>query len=80
MHIFVPKETAPGETRAAATPDAVARLVKLGANVSVETGLGAASGFPDDLYVQAGASVNDDRAVLLAGADAVIRVRKPPLN
>ena len=80
MHIFVPKETALGETRAAATPESVARLVKLGADVYVETGLGAASGFPDDLYVQAGASVSDDRAGLLAGADAVIRVRKPPLN
>lgn len=80
MHFFIPKETVPGETRAAATPEAVSRLVKLGADVSIETGLGAASGFPDDLYVQAGTSVSADRVGLLAGADAVIRVRKPPLD
>ncbi|NLV45450.1 MAG: Re/Si-specific NAD(P)(+) transhydrogenase subunit alpha [Candidatus Hydrogenedentes bacterium] len=80
MQLFIPKETAPGETRAAATPETVSRLVKLGADVSVETGLGAASGFPDDLYAQAGASVSADRGGLLAGADAVIRVRKPPLD
>jgi NAD(P) transhydrogenase subunit alpha len=80
MQFFIPKETAPGETRAAATPETVSRLVKLGADVSVETGLGAASGFPDDLYAQAGASVSADRGGLLAGADAVIRVRKPPLD
>lgn len=80
MHIFIPKETAAGETRAAATPDAVSRLVKLGAEVSIETGLGAESGFPDDLYTQAGASMSGDRVGLLAAADAVIRVRKPPLD
>lgn len=80
MQLFIPKETAPGETRAAATPETVSRLIKLGAVVSVETGLGAASGFPDDLYAQAGASVGADRSGLLAGADAVIRVRKPPLD
>lgn len=80
MHIFIPKETAPGETRVAVTPDAAARLVKLGADVAVEAGLGVASGFPDDVYVQAGASVNTDRSGLLARADAVIRVRKPPLD
>lgn len=80
MQLFIPKETAPGETRAAATPETVSRLVKLGADVSVEAGLGAASGFPDDLYAQAGASVSADRGGLLAGADAVIRVRKPPLD
>lgn len=80
MQFFIPKETAPGETRVAATPEAVSRLVKLGADVSVETGLGTASGFPDDLYAQAGASVSADRGGLLAAADAVIRVRKPPLD
>ena len=80
MHIFIPKETASGEVRAAATPEAVARLVKLGAGISVETGLGAASGFPDHLYAQAGASVIADRGGLLAVADMVIRVRKPSLD
>ncbi len=80
MHFFIPKETAPGETRSAATPDTVSRLVKLGADVSVETGLGGASGFPNDLYAQAGASVSADRAGIFAAADVVIRVRKPSLD
>ena len=41
MKISVPKETHPGETRTPLTPDSAAKLVKLGAQVEVEAGLGA---------------------------------------
>lgn len=80
MHVFVPKECDANETRVAVTPDAVSRLVKLGAEVTVEAGLGVGSGFPDDLYEQSGARVQGDRAALLSSADVVLRVRRPALK
>ena len=48
MRIAVPRETAPGERRVGLVPDGVARLVKAGHSVTVETGAGAAAGIPDD--------------------------------
>lgn len=57
MLIGVLKEALPGETRVAATPATVARLLKLGYDVVVEPDAGAASSFADEAYVEAGASV-----------------------
>ena len=45
MKISVPRETHPGESRAPLTPDSVAKLVKLGAQVEVEAGLGLRRAF-----------------------------------
>ena len=56
MKISVPKETQPGETRAPLTPDSAAKLVKLGAQVEVEAGVGVRAGFPDEAYIKAGIS------------------------
>jgi len=78
MLIALPKETHPGETRAAATPAMVAKCVKLGFEVAIEPGLGAAAGFTDADYAGSGARLEADRAALLAGAGVVLRVRKPP--
>ncbi len=78
MKISVPKETHPGEARAPLTPDSTAKLVKLGAQVEVEAGLGLAAGFHDDAYQKAGATVAADRRALLASGDLVLRLRKPP--
>ncbi|MCS7336935.1 MAG: Re/Si-specific NAD(P)(+) transhydrogenase subunit alpha [Verrucomicrobiae bacterium] len=80
MKICVPKETHPGETRAALIPDHVARLIKRGAQVEVESGLGTGSGYSDSVYAAAGATVVSDRRALLAGADMVIRLRKPAVE
>ena len=77
MKISVTAETHPGEARAAMTPDAAARLVKLGAQVEVEAGLGRAAGFPDEAYAKAGATVTADRSALLRTGDLVLRLRKP---
>lgn len=78
MHIFVPKETHPGETRVAMTPESAAKLVKKGLAVTVESGLGATIGVSDDAYGAAGAAVSADRNGQLAQADIVLRLRKPP--
>ena len=47
MQIFAPQETDPQETRAALVPEMVGRLVKLGAQVVVESGLGEKASWPD---------------------------------
>jgi len=80
MKISSPKESHPGETRAPLTPDSVAKLVKLGAEVSVEAGIGLPAGFPDEMYAKAGATISTDRASLLNSADIVLRLRKPPVE
>ena len=78
MLIFAPQETDPHEPRAAVTPETAARLIKLGATVAVESGIGAGANYPDAAYEKAGATVRDDRAAALREADIVLRVRRPP--
>ena len=78
MLIFAPHETDPHEPRAAVTPDTAARLIKLGATVAVESGIGAGAHYPDAAYEKAGAALRDDRAAALREADIVLRVRQPP--
>ena len=80
MKISVPRETHPGESRAPLTPDSVAKLVKLGAQVEVEAGLGLAAGFSDAAYAKAGASLTTDRLALIGSGDIVLRLRKPPVD
>ena len=77
MQIGVPKETWPGEVRAAMVPANASKLIKQGFSVAVQSGVGLASGFTDADYAEAGASVSDDRSALLAGSDIVMSVRKP---
>jgi NAD(P) transhydrogenase subunit alpha len=80
MRLFIPTELDPRETRSAMLPGGVAKLVKLGAVVEVEAGLGRQMRIADADYVAAGAKVATSRASALAEADTVLRVRKPPLE
>src|SRR3546814_1416958 len=50
---------AAGETRVAATPTTVVKLIGLGYEVAVEAGAGRASSFPDAAYADAGARIVD---------------------
>lgn len=59
MIIGIPSESFPGESRVAATPDSVRKLIKLGYDVRVQSQCGAAANFPDQAYVDAGARVFD---------------------
>ena len=77
MQIGVPKETWPGEVRAAMVPANASKLINQGFTVEVQSGVGDASGYSDADYVNAGARVSEDRSALLAGADIVMAVRKP---
>lgn len=80
MRIGVPVETHPDEMRCATVPAVVAKLVKLGIDVSVQTGLGNHAGYSDELYQQAGAKIVKDRKKLLADSDVIMRVRAPELS
>jgi H+-translocating NAD(P) transhydrogenase subunit alpha len=75
LRIGVPRETKARETRVAATPATVAKLLALGYEVVVEAGAGAGSSFPDEAYQAAGAGVVDARAAWQA--DVVLTVNAP---
>jgi H+-translocating NAD(P) transhydrogenase subunit alpha len=72
MLIGVLKEARVGESRVAATPATVAQLLKLGYDVVVEAGAGAASSFPDEAYAEAGAKTGP-----ISDADIVFGVNAP---
>ena len=80
MRIFVPKETHPAEKRIPMLPGGAAKLVKLGAEIEVEQGLGSALGYADRDYESAGVKISKDRQRSLAEADMLLRVQKPPLS
>ena len=73
--IGVVSHAAHGETRVAATPPTVRQLIGLGYGVLVESGAGAAAGFTDEAYAEAGAEIGDTKAAW--GADVVFAVRAP---
>lgn len=77
MQLGIPKELHPGENRVPMTPDTAKKLVRLGATVHFETGLGLGSGYRDSDYTEAGAEAVTDRAALLASSDMLLRLRKP---
>jgi NAD(P) transhydrogenase subunit alpha len=74
MRIAVLKETAPGETRVAASPETVKKFIALGASVAVEAGAGLGAAIADADYAAAGAEVSKDPA---KGADIVLGVLGP---
>jgi H+-translocating NAD(P) transhydrogenase subunit alpha len=77
MRLAVLKERRAFETRVAATPDTVKRLIGLGLAVAVEAGAGADAAIPDAEFVAAGAEIASDTAAALAGAGVVFAVQMP---
>jgi NAD(P) transhydrogenase subunit alpha len=75
--IAVTKERKDGETRVAATPDSVKKLIASGFTVVVETGAGLPASYPDADYAAAGATIAPDAKAALAGADLLFKVRAP---
>lgn len=75
--LFAPKETHPAETRAAIVPPTVSKLIELGLEVSIESGIGLLSDYNDESYKVAGADIVYSAAEGYAAADIVTRVRKP---
>ena len=77
MRVAIPKERHPDETRVAASPDTVKRLIGIGLDVVVEADAGAGAAIPDDAFRRAGAGIAGDQAAALADADIVLKVRRP---
>ncbi len=77
MKIAVPRETADGETRVAATPQTVQALVDDGNQVLVQAGAGEASSIPDAMFAEAGATLVPDAAALYSQAEMVLRIGRP---
>ncbi|MBP2707707.1 Re/Si-specific NAD(P)(+) transhydrogenase subunit alpha [Microbispora sp. RL4-1S] len=75
QRLGVVAESAPGETRVAATPATVRQLVSLGYEVIVQAGAGRRASFTDEAYVQAGARTG--RREEAWGADVVLKVSAP---
>lgn len=75
--ISVPNETCTTDQRTAMTPANAAKLVRSGADVRVETGLGSGCGFSDEQYCEAGAKIAAERQALFSEADIVLRIHKP---
>ena len=77
MKIGIPTETRTGETRVAATPETIKKLLASGKHaVVLQAGAGMAASFPDNDYVAAGASIVATAAEAMS-ADLVLKVRAP---
>ena len=80
MKLVVPSETKVGEKRVALVPEAAAKLIKLGLDVSVQTKAGSAATYSDEEYIAAGAKVfpKTELTKEIASADVIASVRPLP--
>jgi len=77
MNVGILKEIKSAENRVAMTPTGVEVMRANGHEVMVETTAGAESGFPDEAYVAAGATIIGTPAEIYAAADMVMHVKEP---
>jgi len=77
MIIGVPKEIKNNENRVGMTPMGVAELVRHGHTVVVQHTAGDNSGFSDDEYQKAGASIMPTIEEVYATAEMIVKVKEP---
>ena len=75
--IAVTTERRAGETRVAAVPETVKKLIAAGFSVVVESGAGTAAAYPDADYQAAGAEIAKDATAAIGKADILFKVRSP---
>lgn len=80
MKIAVPCETKVLEGRIALTPAAVRELVKSGHQVNVQSNAGLLSGYPNQEYLDAGASMIESAEDLYASSKLIVKVKEPQLS
>jgi NAD(P) transhydrogenase subunit alpha len=78
MRIGVPLETRPGETRVAATPETVKKLIGQGHTVVIQKDAGLHASQPDSAYEAVGATIGS--AADAFGAELVLKVRSPEVS
>lgn len=76
MRIGVPKEVLEGERRVGLVPETVAKLVKEGFEVAVESGAGRDYNL-DENYKEAGAEVVGEATDVYGGSDLIVKVASP---
>ncbi|MHC4120060.1 MAG: NAD(P) transhydrogenase subunit alpha [Planctomycetota bacterium] len=77
MKLFVPREVDVVETRVPLLPADVEKLVRLGADVAVQSGLGESINIVDQAYEEAGAQISGDRPASLSEAEIILRISAP---
>lgn len=77
MKIAIPKESADGEFRVAASPETVKKLTREGISVVVQTGAGVASDISDDQFLTAGAETAADFHTTTEKADVILKIQSP---
>ncbi len=77
MKIGIPRETFAGEKRVAATPEVAIGLQKLGYDILIESGAGAAANFVDQAYETAGCTIAPSAKAVFEDADIILKVRAP---
>ena len=77
MKIGVPREIHTGEQRVATTPDVAKELIKLGFDVAVESGAGAAANYSDKAYESAGCTIVAKAEDIWKRSDLILKVRAP---
>jgi NAD(P) transhydrogenase subunit alpha len=80
LKVFVPKERRAGESRVAATPETVKKLIKEKIEVVVEPGAGAAASILDSDYEAAGAKIASDLKEAWSTADIIVKVTEAAPN
>ena len=81
MKIGIPKEVHDGERRVATTPEVANQLIKkLGFEVAIQSGAGAAANFSDAAYAEVGVTVVEDAKKVWDDSDIILKVRAPEFN
>ena len=74
MQIGIPTETVASESRVAATPETVKKLINAGHSVVIQRGAGVKAAYIDSAYEQVGATITDDA---YTGSQIILKVRAP---
>jgi NAD(P) transhydrogenase subunit alpha len=77
MIVGIPREIVSTERRVALVPSLVPPLSKAGHEILVETGAGAAAGYPDGEFADRGAKIVPERSDVFSRADVVFMVQGP---
>jgi len=77
MNIGIPKEIKVEEHRVSSPPSGVREFVKRGHTVFVESDAGLSSGFTNEEYIGAGATIMDSAEALWTASDMIIKVKEP---
>ncbi len=77
MIIGVPKEIKTHENRVALLPGGALNMKRNGHEVLIEKGAGLGSGFSDEMYIEAGATIIEDVEEVWQRAEMIMKVKEP---